>query len=142
MAEAIFNRLGEDHIHAYSAGSTPRGIVNPLAIELLQSLGYQTGNFQSKSWDEFTETPEMDVVITVCDNAANEVCPIWPGAPLTGHWGINDPDQPQETPETQRDLFRQAYKILENKITMFVDKSPQNMEDHELQALLDQIGNT
>ncbi len=140
MAEAIFNRLGGKDIHAYSAGSTPRGMVNPLAIELLQSLGYQTDGFRSKSWDEFADSPEMDVVITVCDNAANEVCPVWPGTPLTGHWGINDPDQPDQPVEVQRELFKEAYAILEGKIKTFCENSPLTMDHQNLQDLLDRVG--
>jgi len=140
MAEAILDRNGGDIITAYSAGSTPRGEVNPLAIELLQSLGYKTDTFRSKSWDEFISSPQMDAVITVCDNAANEVCPIWPGHPLTGHWGISDPDQPTKSVEEQRCLFRDAYKILETKIGYFIAQHPETLDENEIKALIDEVG--
>jgi arsenate reductase len=140
MAEAILNRYGSNVIHAFSAGSTPRGTVNPLAIELLQSLDYRTDTYRSKSWDEFSESPHMDVVITVCDNAANEVCPIWPGTPVTAHWGIADPDQPNQPVETQRQLFKDAYTKLESKINRFIEQGPEGMDNTQLKLLLDRIG--
>jgi len=140
MAEAILNRIGGDTITAYSAGSTPRGEVNPLAIELLQSLGYKTDTFRSKSWDEFISTPQMDLVITVCDNAANEVCPIWPGHPLTGHWGISDPDQPTKSVEEQRCLFRDAYKILETKMKYFIAQHPETLDKNKIKELINETG--
>jgi len=94
LAEAILNRLGKGKFVAYSAGSDPKGAVNPHTIALLTRLGYATEGLRSKSWDEFAKTgaPDLDFVFTVCDNAANEVCPIWPGQPMTAHWGIPDPD--------------------------------------------------
>jgi arsenate reductase len=140
MAEAILNRIGGDAITAYSAGSTPRGNVNPLAIELLQSRGYKTDTYRSKSWDEFISTPQMDLVITVCDNAANEVCPIWPGHPLTGHWGISDPDQPTKSVEEQGCLFRDAYKILEIKMEYFIAQHPETLDKNEIKVLINEIG--
>ena len=140
MAEAILNRIGGDVITAYSAGSTPRGNVNPLAIELLQSLGYKTDMYRSKSWDEFISTPQMDLVITVCDNAANEVCPIWPGHPLTGHWGISDPDQPTKSVEEQRCLFRDAYQILETKMGHFIAQHPETLDKNEIKVLINESG--
>jgi arsenate reductase (thioredoxin) len=100
MAEAILNKLGAGKFRAYSAGSQPKGLVNPQTIQLLQSLGYETSGFRSKSWNEFARpgAPALDFVFTVCDNAAGETCPVWPGQPMTAHWGVPDPAEAKGSP--------------------------------------------
>ena len=120
MAEAILSRLGKEKFKSYSAGSTPRGSVHPLTIDLLESKQYSTNLFRSKSWDEFSgnNVPELDVVITVCDRTADETCPIWHGTPVSGHWGIADPDQTDLSVEEQKLLFENAYCELEQKIRL------------------------
>ncbi len=120
IAEAITNRVGVGKFKGYSAGSIPKGQVHPLAINLLNKLNYDT-SIRSKSWEEFTAlgAPEIDFVFTVCDNAANEVCPIWPGQPMTAHWGVPDPVE-VEGDEAQRALaFADTYRMLNNRIGIF-----------------------
>lgn len=122
LAEAILNRLGAGHITAYSAGSKPVGRVNPHAIELLRKLGYPTEGLRSKSWDEFADGPVMDHVVTVCNNAAAETCPVWPGRPATDHWDIEDPAGVGETDEERRAAFAAAYRTLEARIRDILGK--------------------
>lgn len=124
LSEAILNRLGKGEIRAFSAGSHPRGDVNPYAIELLDRLGYHTNELRSKSWDEFsgTESPAMDYVITVCGNAAGETCPLWPGRPITAHWDIRDPATIDGTTTEKREAFAQAYRALEPRIRSLVNE--------------------
>lgn len=121
MAEALFNVLGKGRFRAYSAGSKPTGKPNPFAVELCKALGYPTENIRSKSWDEFAlpDAPKMDFVITVCDNAAGEVCPVWPGAPVTVHWGFEDPAAVQGADEEKRQAFKKIYDFIANKVEMF-----------------------
>ena len=124
LAEAILNKEGADRFRAFSAGSHPKGQVHPAAIALLQELGYPTEGFRSKSWDEFAEEggPPIDYVITVCDNAADEVCPIWPGKPAKAHWSTPDPaavDGP-----AQRGAFLEAYRLLHARIVDFLATEP------------------
>lgn len=123
LAEAILNRLGEGRFRAYSAGSHPKPEVNPLALELLQEKGFPVEGLHSKSWDEFArpDAPLIDLVFTVCDDAAREACPVWPGMPITAHWGIEDPAGVEGSEEDKRQAFLQAYARLEQRISRFVD---------------------
>jgi len=121
IAEAILNKVGAGRFHAYSAGSFPKGQVNPHALDMLARLGYDTGQLRSKSWDEFAEpdAPPLDFVITVCDNAAGEVCPVWPGHPATAHWGMPDPAAVEGTPSEIALAFADTYRMLDNRIEAF-----------------------
>ena len=123
LAEAILNRMGGDKFHAFSAGSYPKGAVNPHALKLLASLNYDTSAFRSKSWDEFAApgAPEMDFIFTVCDDAAGEVCPIWPGHPMTAHWGQPDPAAVEGSPAEIAFAFTEAYRLLQNRINAFAN---------------------
>src|SRR3974390_891207 len=119
MAEAILNRVGAGKFQAYSAGSQPKGYVHPETLRLLKSLNYDTTRFRSKSWGEFARpgAPPLDFVFTVCDNAAGETCPVWPGQPMTAHWGIPDPAAVKGTAEEIEHAFRTAYLTLDRRIT-------------------------
>ena len=125
LSEAILNRLGEDKICAFSAGSHPTGEVNPHAIELLDNLGYLTKGLCSKSWEEFSgpEAPTMDYVITVCSNAAGENCPLWPGHPITTHWDIHDPAAHDGTNFEKREAFAIAFRTLEQRIIVLINQT-------------------
>lgn len=125
LSEAILNRLGEGRFRAYSAGSKPVGRVNPGALELLGRREYPTGELRSKSWDEFAgpDAPAMDFVITVCNNAAGETCPIWPGHPATEHWDIADPAGVGETDAERRAAFEEAYAALDGRIRDFLKRA-------------------
>lgn len=125
LSEAILNRLGEGRFHAFSAGSKPVGRVNPGAHELLGRLQYPTDDLRSKSWDEFAgpDAPAMDCIITVCNNAAGETCPVWPGHPATEHWDIADPAGVGDTDEERRAAFETAYATLHERISGFVDRA-------------------
>ena len=118
IAEAILNELGQGRFRAYSAGSQPKGQVNPLTLHLLQSLGYDTSGLRSKSWNEFAKpgAPALDFVFTVCDNAAGEACPFWPGQPLTAHWGVPDPADAQGSAAEIALAFKDAYRMLNQRI--------------------------
>ncbi len=122
MAEAILNKAGHGRFHGYSAGSQPRGRVHPHTIELLRGLGYNTAQFRSKSWNEFTKpgAPQFDFVFTVCDRAAAEACPLWPGQPMTAHWGVPDPAEAQGNPAEIALAFTDAYRMLNQRIGIFV----------------------
>ncbi|CCB66289.1 arsenate reductase ArsC [Hyphomicrobium sp. MC1] len=142
MGEAIINRIGAGKFNGYSAGSMPKGEVHPLAINLLNKLNYDTGALRSKSWEEFTAAgaPELDFVFTVCDNAANEVCPIWPGQPMTAHWGLPDPAEAQGD-EAQRALaFADTYRMLNNRIGIFASLPLASLDELSLQNRLNDIG--
>jgi arsenate reductase len=141
LAEAILTRLGKGDIIAYSAGSSPKGVVHPLALELLKSISYPIESFRSKSWDEFTanKAPEMEIVITVCDRAANENCPIWQGNPLMIHWGVADPDRPDLSLKKQKNLFKSIYLELEQKFTQFIELDIIGMDKDQLQQELQKI---
>ena len=142
LAEAILNRVGAGKFKAYSAGSQPKGEVHPFALQLLEDLNYDTSFARSKSWEEFAVpgAPEMNFVFTVCDNAANESCPIWPGQPMTAHWGIPDPAAVEGTEAEKHLAFAEAYRMLNNRISTFVSL-PVNMVDKlALQKRLDEIG--
>ncbi len=142
LAEAIVNRVGQGRFRAYSAGSQPKARPNPLALELLAGLGYDTAGLRSKSWDEFAApgAPAMDLVITVCDSAAGEACPYWPGHPLVAHWGIPDPADVTGTPEQKRAAFQEAYRRLMNRVTALVNLPVDRLSLAELKAALADIG--
>lgn len=122
IAEAILNKIGAGKFRAFSAGSQPKGRIHPETLQLLHGLGYDTTVFRSKSWGEFAEpgAPVMDFVFTVCDNAAEEVCPIWPGQPLTAHWGVPDPAAARGNPAEIALAFKEAYRLLNQRISVFV----------------------
>ncbi|MES1156459.1 MAG: arsenate reductase ArsC [Alphaproteobacteria bacterium] len=142
IAEAIINRVGAGKFKGYSAGSQPKGEVNPNAIRLLRSLNYMTGDFRSKSWDEFAQpgAPHLDFVFTVCDNAANEVCPIWPGQPMTAHWGVPDPAAVTGSEAEIGAAFADTYRMLNNRVTVFVNLPLASLDKLSLQRRLDDIG--
>jgi len=122
LAEALFNTLGAGRFHAFSAGSHPNGRVNPFAIEQLQALGYPVDKLRSKSWDEFAQpgAPPMDFIVTVCDNAAGEPCPLWPGHPVTAHWGFPDPAAVNGTDEEKRTAFALTVRQLRRRMELFL----------------------
>src|SRR4029450_6262258 len=121
IAEVVLNRLGRGRFKAYSAGSQPKGQVHPLALQVLRLAHYDVGGLRSKSWEEFAtpDAPKLDFVFTVCDNAAKEVCPIWPGQPMTAHWGIPDPAAVEGTEIERRMAFSDALRMLTNRINIF-----------------------
>lgn len=142
IAEALLSRLGANKFNAYSAGSYPKGQVNPHAEHLLKTLGYDTSRYRSKSWDEFTgaEAPKMDFIFTVCDDAAGEVCPIWPGQPMTAHWGQPDPAAAQGSQAEIAAAFAEAYRLLNNRLAAFVNLPIESLDRLSLQSRLKQIG--
>jgi arsenate reductase len=142
IAEAILNKAGAGKFHAYSAGSQPKGQVNPHASQLLQSLGYDTADMRSKSWDEFAKdgAPKFDFVFTVCDNAALESCPVWPGQPMTAHWGIADPAEATGTPAEVSLAFKEAYRLLNQRISVFTALPLRSLDQLSLKHKLKQIG--
>ncbi len=135
IAEAIMNRVGAERFRAYSAGSHPNGTVNPHALNLLKRLDYSTENFRSKPWDEFSgpDKPPLDFVITVCDNAAGEVCPVWPGQPMTAHWGMPDPAAVQGTDVEIALAFAETYRMLNNRINAFANLKMSGLDRLSLQ---------
>lgn len=142
LAEAIINREGKGRFRAYSAGSQPKGEPNPFALELLASLDYSTADLRSKTWNEFAGpgAPRMDLVITVCDSAAGEACPIWPGHPLVAHWGIPDPAGVEGTAAQKRAAFAEAYRRLLSRVTALVDLPVESLPQQDLKARLAEIG--
>jgi arsenate reductase (thioredoxin) len=142
IAEAILNKTGKGAFRAYSAGSQPKGQVNPHALRLLESLGYETAGFRSKSWDEFAkaDAPKFDFVFTVCDNAAAEACPVWPGQPMTAHWGIADPAEARGTPAQVSMAFKEAYRLLNQRIDIFTSLPLRSLDRLTLRAKLRDIG--
>jgi len=142
MAEAILNKLGAGKFRAYSAGSRPKGRVNPHTIRLLQSLGYETSGFRSKSWNEFAKpgAAALDFVFTVCDNAAGESCPIWPGQPMTAHWGLPDPAEAKGSPAEIALAFKDAYRMLHQRIGVFTALPIRSLDQLSLQQRLKEIG--
>jgi len=142
MAEGILNREGTGRFTAYSAGSHPRGKVHPYALSLLQTLNHDTDGLRSKSWDEFagSDTPKMDFVFTVCDNAAGEICPIWPGQPMTAHWPFPDPAAFEGSEAEHRALFAEVYGMLQRRISVFVNLPLTSLDRLTLQKRLDDIG--
>jgi arsenate reductase (thioredoxin) len=142
MAEAILNRKGRPNFVAYSAGSHPSGTVRPEALKQIADTRMPTEGYRSKSWDEFAkpEAPQMDFVFTVCDNAANEVCPVWPGQPMTAHWGVPDPAAAQGTPEQIERAFRDAFMILDRRITLFLCLPLSTLDQLAIKKEIDRIG--
>jgi protein-tyrosine-phosphatase len=142
LAESILNRVGAGRFKAFSAGSHPKGQVHPYAIDLLAKLNYPTAELRSKSWDEFAApgAPALDFVFTVCDNAANEVCPIWPGQPMTAHWGLPDPVAVEGTEVERRLAFAEAYRMLNNRVGLFANLPIRSLDRLSLQRRLDEIG--
>lgn len=144
MAEAILNKLGQGKFRAYSAGSQPKGQVNPNTIKLLQGLGYDTSGFRSKSWSEFAKpgARPLDFVFTVCDNAAGEACPVWPGQPMTAHWGIPDPAEARGSEAEIALAFKDAYRMLFQRIGIFTALPIRGLDKLSLQNKLREIGRT
>ena len=142
MAEAILNMVGGGKFHAFSAGSHPKGQVHLEAARLLQSLGFDTARFRSKSWNEFAKpgAPSLDFVFTVCDNAAGEACPYWPGQPMTAHWGIPDPAAAQGSPAEIALAFKDTYRMLAQRIGVFASLPIRSLDRISLQAKLKEIG--
>ncbi|HWZ97602.1 MAG TPA: arsenate reductase ArsC [Candidatus Dormibacteraeota bacterium] len=142
MAEAILNQKGKLNFTAFSAGSHPTGRVNPGALKALEQARLQTGGYRSKSWDEFASpgAPKMDFVFTVCDNAANEVCPIWPGQPMTAHWGVPDPAAVAGTPEQIERAFRDAFVALDRRIGLFLSLPLASLDAMAIKKEITQIG--
>jgi arsenate reductase len=144
LAEALLNTLGRGKFRAFSAGSFPKGQVHPMALELLKRMNLPTENLRSKSWDEFAApgAAPIDLIFTVCDNAAGEVCPIWPGKPLTAHWGIADPAAAEGSDIEKAFAFRKALKELETRIKLLTSLPIDSHDRLTLQARLRDIGNT
>jgi arsenate reductase len=142
MAEAIMNRKGAPNFTAYSAGSHPSGTVRPEALRQIEAAGTSTNDLRSKSWDEFSkpESPHFSFVFTVCDNAAKEVCPLWPGQPMSAHWGIPDPAAVQGTPEEIERAFSHAFATLDRRISLFLSRPIATLDTVALQKKIDNIG--
>ncbi len=144
LAESILNAIGSRRFKAYSAGSHPAGKVNPFAIELLEKNRIPVAELRSKSWDEFAvpDAPVLDFVFTVCDTAAGEVCPVWPGQPLSAHWGVPDPAAAEGSDEEKRKAFFSAYNQLFHRLTIFVNLPLEKLDRNALKRQLDDIGNS
>ena len=142
MAEAILNRKGPPNFTAYSAGSHPSGLVRPEALKQIELSRASTNGLRSKSWNEFAkpDAPRMDFVFTVCDNAASEVCPVWPGQPMTAHWGVPDPAAVTGSPEQIERAFRDAFMILERRITLFLSLPLSTLGQLAIQREIDRVG--
>ncbi len=146
MAEAILNNLAvsRGRFKAYSAGSQPSGMPNPFALEQIQRAGLPIDGLRSKDWDEFAKpgAPKLDFVFTVCDNAAKEVCPVWPGQPMTAHWGLPDPSEVEGSDEQKRRAFSDTFRHLSNRINIFTNLPMDKLDKLSLQKKLDEIGKT
>lgn len=142
LAEALFNTLGVGRFKAYSAGSRPTGRVNPFAIEQVQALGYPIDGLRSKSWDEFAQAdaPQMDFIVTVCDNAAGEVCPLWPGQPVTAHWGFPDPAVVEGSDEQKRAAFAQTLRQIRNRVQLFLSLPLETLDRMAIESRMKAIG--
>ncbi|MGA7681261.1 MAG: arsenate reductase ArsC [Pseudolabrys sp.] len=142
IAEAILNKIGQGKFRAYSAGSHPKGQVNPNTIQLLHGLGYDTSGFRAKSWNEFAKpgAPALDFVFTVCDNAAGETCPVWPGQPMTAHWGVPDPAEARGSEAEIALAFKDAYRMLFQRIGIFTALPIRSLDKLSLQNRLREIG--
>ncbi len=144
IAEAILNHTGQGRFRAYSAGSRPKGAVNPNSLRLLESLGYETAGLRSKSWEEFAKpgAPEFDFIFTVCDDAAGEECPVWPGQPMTAHWGIPDPAAVKGTESEIAHAFNDACRMLSQRISLFTSLPFDKLDKLSLHSKLREIGRT
>jgi len=144
IAEAIMNRLGGGNFNAFSAGSQPRGKVHPFALDLLKNVGHDVSGLRSKSWEEFSRpgAPPLDFVFTVCDNAANEVCPVWPGQPMTAHWGVPDPSLVEGSETERRLAFADTLRMLSQRISIFISLPFRSLDKLSLQDRLRDIGRT
>jgi arsenate reductase len=142
IGEAVLNHVGEGRFRGYSAGSHPRGTVHPMAIDVLRKAGISTAGARSKPWDEFAtaNAPRMDFVFTVCDNAAGEACPVWPGQPMTAHWGIEDPAAVEGPEFKQRAAFEDALRFMRNRISAFINLPLSSIDNMALQSKLRGIG--
>jgi arsenate reductase len=142
IAEAVTNQIGKTRFQAFSAGSHPRGEVHPMALQVLQEVGLPTEGLRSKPWDEFAEpgAPELDMVITVCDRAAGESCPVWPGQPITAHWGIEDPVEATGTPEQIRKVFSNALHLLQHRISLLMALKLEAVDRMVLESKVRDIG--
>jgi arsenate reductase (thioredoxin) len=142
IAECVLNRLGGRNFRAYSAGSQPSGKVHPFALELLQRLNYDTTVLRSKSWQELSQpgAPALDFVFTVCDDAANEVCPVWPGQPMSAHWGLPDPSRAQGNEVERRLAFADTHRMLNQRISIFTSLPLRSLDRLALGRCLDEIG--
>jgi arsenate reductase (thioredoxin) len=144
LAESLINHWGQGKLRGFSAGSHPKGTVHPIALELLQNMDLPTEGLRSKSWDEFAapRAPPLDFVFTVCDNAAGEACPYWPGQPMTAHWGVPDPAAVEGTDVEKRIAFRAAFRALENRIRIFISLPFVILDQVKLKRCVDAIGKT
>lgn len=144
LAESILNREGLGRFKAYSAGSMPTGKVHPFAVDLLRNNNHPVDELRSKSWDEFAkpDAPVFDFVFTVCDNAASEVCPIWPGQPMTAHWGVPDPASAEGNEAVRRLAFADTYRFMTNRISIFVNLPLASLDQLSLQKRLNEIGHS
>lgn len=144
MGEALFNTMGAGRLKAYSAGSHPSGRVNPFAIEQVRALGYPVDQLRSKSWDEFAlpDSPQMDFVVTVCDNAAGEVCPLWPGQPATAHWGFADPAAVDGSDAEKRAAFAQTLRQIRNRVQLFLSLPLETLDRLAIENKMRAIGRT
>jgi protein-tyrosine-phosphatase len=144
MAECILNRLGQGKFQAYSAGSQPRGTIHPYALELLQHYDYPTASLRPKSWEEFSgpDAPPVDFVFTLCDEAAQETCPVWPGQPISAHWGLPDPAAVDGTEAEKRFAFVDTMRMLNNRINIFIDLPVAKLDQLSLRQRVDAIGKT
>lgn len=142
IAEALLNKLGAGRFIAWSAGSQPKGVVHPLALTVLSRLGVPQTDFRSKSWNEFAQAgaPRLDFVFTVCDNAAGEVCPVWPGQPVTAHWGVADPAAVEGSPERQQQAFTDVAQILKRRIELMLALPESSLASLSIQSQLNAIG--
>ncbi|MCW5697632.1 MAG: arsenate reductase ArsC [Bauldia sp.] len=142
LGEAILNREGKGRFHGYSAGSQPKGAVHPYTLDLLRTLNHPTDGLRSKPWDEFAApgAPELDFVFTVCDSAAKETCPVWPGQPMSAHWGVPDPAAVEGNEAERRAAFAEAYRQLKNRIAAFVSLPIASIDRLSLQHRLREIG--
>ena len=142
LSEVLLNQRGQGKFRAFSAGSHPAGRVNPFALEFLKANGFPTDGLRSKSWDEFARagSPPIDFIFTVCDNAAGEVCPIWPGKPMTAHWGIPDPAAVEGTDEDKRAAFKEAFRLLERRVSLFLSLPIRSLDKLALSQKLKEIG--
>jgi arsenate reductase len=144
MAEAVLNRAGQGKFRAFSAGSHPKGTIHPYTLDLLRRLHFEVGGLRSKSWSEFATSgaPKLDFVFTVCDNAASEACPVWPGQPMTAHWGVPDPAEATGKEAEVRLVFADTFRMLSNRINIFVSLPMRSLDTLSLQMQLDAIGKT